>query len=81
MTQLTISTLFGSRREKIEIKIQKLINVFRLILHYLNVYSLIPSQNISKNESNKFDVFDSKFGQNTFIFVDQLLLILSKKRS
>jgi hypothetical protein len=34
-----------------------------------------PSQNISKNEPKKLDAFGSKFGPNTFTFIDQLLLI------
>jgi hypothetical protein len=36
---------------------------------------LSPSQNINKSESNKFDVFNLKFGANTFTFVNKLLLI------
>jgi hypothetical protein len=32
--------------------------------------SLYPLQNISKSESKKHDVFDSKFGPNTFTFID-----------
>jgi hypothetical protein len=40
---------------------------------FVNVLPLL--QNISKSESKKVDVFGSKFRPNTFIFVDQLLLI------
>jgi hypothetical protein len=34
-----------------------------------------PFQNISKSESKKLDIFGSKFRPNTFIFIDQLLVI------
>jgi hypothetical protein len=40
----------------------------------VNKIVLSPSQNISKSESKKFDVFSSKFGPNTLNFVDKLLL-------
>jgi hypothetical protein len=30
----------------------------------------VPTQNISKSVSKKFDVFGSKFGLDTFPFVD-----------
>jgi hypothetical protein len=44
-----------------------------ILLKYPHNYVLSPFQNISKSESNKFDVFGSKFGPNTF--TDQLLII------
>jgi hypothetical protein len=41
------------------------------------IYILHSSENISKNESKKkkLDVFGSKFGSDTFTFIDQLLFI------
>jgi hypothetical protein len=38
------------------------------VFSYYNI--LPPSQNINKSKSKKLDVLGSKFGPNTFIFVD-----------
>jgi hypothetical protein len=36
---------------------------------------LLPFQNINKSESKNIDVFGSKFGPDTFTFIDQFLFI------
>jgi hypothetical protein len=49
------------------------------ITQMINKHIFHPLQNISKSESKKLDVFGSKFRQNIFTFVDQLVLIICNR--